>query len=277
MLIAPPGQAVAPEGPGLGPHACLSSSPEASWQKNLRTVRVDPGRIGGRGEAVWVTYDLPEVTRTLNGPDLRAESDLSLAVRLVLGEVGIGRLIQSEHALEEAVAILQTVDNRLNPATSNPRNKKGVKAWPGCGKNGSFHTCADPTQYIGLTNPQALDPVPAASRAQLEAAVDTAVEAWWITRHGRVGDLTNGATGFLHRCGGTAYGSPTTWCDGVGNDKEGARPSEGPAVFRAPGKFNADKGWYELDVTTVVDYEFAKIPRRTPAPEVLRQQCLTLQ
>src|SRR5262245_49133149 len=80
-----------------------------------------------------VAYDFDECTRTITPAQLAKESDVSIAVRLVLGEVGPSRLVDSEHGFDEALAIFDSIQNRRDPATFNPDGKARFQGYPGCG------------------------------------------------------------------------------------------------------------------------------------------------
>jgi hypothetical protein len=182
---------------------------------------------------------------------------MSLTVRMALGEVGADRLVRSRNGLIEVLGMAWTVRNRLDEAVYDPE-ARGNDPFPGCGPQGRFATCAQPRQYRGLEAATALDPT-RVDPALLVPAVDIAVLAWWIYATHALPDPTVGATNFLHRCGGTAYGAPTERCDGWmgrnrSDDVRGARPTTGPLVFKAPGAWDP-RGWYRLTETTWVDWD----------------------
>jgi hypothetical protein len=201
-----------------------------------------------------VSYDYREVTRTITPAELAKESDVSIAVRLLLGEVGPTRLVESEHGLDEALAILDSIANRRDPAAYNPDGRARFAGYPGCGPDGTFATCANPAQYLGLKNRRALAPTAHIPSELLEAAVDRAVLAYWLVDTGEARGASRGATSFVHRCGGRAYGLSTDNCDGVGDDVAGAEPNKGPLVMRGPGKFLARLGHYSLVDRVSIDY-----------------------
>jgi hypothetical protein len=208
--------------------------------------------IGSYDETV--AYDYREVTRTITPAQLAKESDLSIAVRLLLGEVGPSRLVESEHGLDEALAILDSIANRRDPAAYNPDGRARFAGFPGCDRDGTFATCANPEQYLGLRGKRALAPTRHIRPELLEAAVDRAVLAYWLIDTGAARGAAKGATSFVHRCGGAAYGLSTDHCDGVGEDVAGAEPNKGPLVMRGPGRFLRDLGHYSLVDRVSIDY-----------------------
>lgn len=257
--------------PELGPAAavegdpCLALGPTARWTEpacaRLRRVFVDldaldlPARRGGR----MLQYDLQMVTRPLSPEELALEDELSVAVRLILSEVGADRLLDSRLGWIEAVGILATVDHRLDPAFHDPEERPESPDFPGCGREGTFASCADPVEYLGMQTWRALDPGKGYPPDLLEAAADRAVLSWYLWRSGLVEDPTGGAVSYVHRCGGAAYGEPTWRCDGhMGRprgDIPGANPHTGPIVFRAPAAWRQNKGWYSLSTAEIVHYE----------------------
>ena len=78
--------------------------------------------------------------------------------------------------------------------------------------------------------------------------------AYWLIETGVARGASKGATSFVHRCGGVAYGLSTDHCDGVGDDVAGAEPTKGPLVMRGPGRFLARLGHYSLVDRSIVDY-----------------------
>lgn len=203
-----------------------------------------------------ITYDLDAAEQSLTRATLPNAPDWVVATRLLLGEAGPGRLTNNQYGLEEAVAILQTVKNRLDPSVWNPDGLR-VRAWPGCGEEGTFTSCADPDQYLGLRNTRALAPTTSrASEATRHHALDVAVLAWWVVQTEAMGDVTDGAVSFVHRCGGAAYGKSTYHCDRRADvpDTPGAQPHTGPLLLRGPGEFDPRRGNYRLTETTRIDY-----------------------
>lgn len=243
-------------GHSLGARPCEDLTPCAS----AREVFVDyealdvPARLGGE----WLTYDLNAVTRPVTEPDLLTEPELSLAVRLILSEVGADRLLANRYGLLEAVGILYTVDNRLDATVYNPEGRARAPTFPGCGPDGSFATCINAQQYLGMATWRALDPGSRYDPGVLEAATDLAVVAWWLQESGLVPDFTQGATNYTHRCGDAGYGLTTHHCDRhMGRprgDVPGANPFTGPLVFRTPEVFLDRRGHYSLYVSRWVDY-----------------------
>ncbi len=209
------------------------------------------GRVGGE----WITYDYDEVTRPVTPTQLLEESELSLAVRLIVSEVGADRLLVNRNAMLEAIGILYTVDNRLDPVAYNPDNRSDAPLFPGCGSAGTFAGCANAQQYLGMGTWRALSPASRYDEAVLEAATDAAVTAWWLQGHGYVRDFTQGATSYVHRCGDAAYGKPTTACDAhLGRpegDVKGGNPFTGPIVFKAPGPWTSHGHYAMVDVRQV--------------------------
>ena len=226
-----------------------------------REVFVDTASFGVPGQpgGLWLSYDYDAVTRPLTPAELRAEPDeLSLAVRLIISEVGADRLMFNRFGALEAIGILYTVDNRLQPEVYDPLDVPAAPVFEGCGRRGSFASCANPEQYLGMSSWRALKPTSRYRPALLEAAVDRAVVAWWLQENGLVEDFTLGATNYVHRCGGAAYGLTTPHCDGhLGRprrDVPGADPHTGPIVFRAPATWLHRRGYYSLYESVHVDY-----------------------
>lgn len=212
-------------------------------------------------DGVEVVYDHAEVTRRVRLAAMGDESAVSVAVRLLLGEVGPERLIRNRNAREEAVGVLATVWNRLDRERSDPEGR-GARPWPGCEAGAEFAKCANSGQYRGLRTWRALHPAEHVDPQHLSAAVSQAVAAFWLLESGRLPDPTEGATSFAHRCGGRAYGAHARHCDGVGDDDlPGASLSTGPIAFRAPWRWDAERGLYRQRVTLLVDYE--ALPART--------------
>lgn len=225
-----------------------------------RSVFVNTAALGlpGQPGGVWLSYDYDALTRPLSTEELAAEDELSLAVRLVISEVGADRLLYNRYGVLEAIGILFTVDNRLSGEVSNPLGMPTAPRFEGCGPDGTFASCANAGQYLGMATWRALSPRARYRPALLEAAVDRAVAAWWLQENGLVDDFTHGATNYVHRCGGAAYGMTTHHCDGhLGKprrDVKGANPFTGPIVFRAPEAWLSRKGFYSLYESVHVDY-----------------------
>lgn len=221
-----------------------------------RLVVVDLTRWQRPGADALV-YSVHEVLQPVVRDDLSYESELSVAVRLVLSEVGPERLVANAFGLEEAVGILETVRNRLDPARSNPSDIEGAPTFPGCGVDGEFRSCADPDEYLGLKTWRALRPEQTADPEIVAAATDLAVTAWWLVDNGLT-DVSEGATSYVHRCGGAAYGHPTWRCDAhmgrPARDIPGADPYAGPVLFKGPDAFDERRGFYQLSPTAWVDY-----------------------
>jgi hypothetical protein len=230
-----------------------------------RSIFVDLEQLGAGLGGYFLRYDYEQLTRPLSSEELWGEGELSLAVRLVLSEVGADRLVENRWALNEAVGILYTVDNRRAPQVYNPEGRTRAPIFPGCGPGADFSTCANAQQYNGMASWRAMNPRKRYRPDVLEPATDLAVYAWHLIKEGLVADPTGGATNYVHRCGGTAYGLPTTRCDAhIGNNGEddlpGAHPHTGPIVFRAPNRFLERRGYYSLYESAVIDYERSQRP-----------------
>ncbi len=227
-----------------------------------------------RPDGVWLSYDYAEVTAPRTAAALAEESELSLAVRLIISEVGADRMLQSDLALMESIGILYTVDNRLDPVAYNPENRPDAPVFPGCGPDGSFYTCTNPQQYLGMATWRALDPAAHYSPEMLEDAVDLAVLAWYLQERGLVSDPTGQATNYVHRCGGDAYGLPTWRCDAhlghPARDIPNANPHTGPIVFKAPARYLERRGYYVVEISRFIDYSSARreayLDAFSPAP-----------
>lgn len=247
--------------PVAGTALLASPCPTPAPCATARDVFVDYEALGveqpSGGE--WLTYDWEAVTRPVDATDLTEEPELSLAVRLILSEIGADRLVSNRYGLLEAVGILYTVDNRLDQLAYNPENREHVPVFPGCGEGGSFASCINPQQYLGMSSWRALDPTSRYEQGLLEAATDVAVVAWWLQENHLIPDFTQGATNYTHRCGAAAYGMTTPHCDRhMGRprgDVRGANPFTGPLVFRTPEVFHERKGFYTLYVSRWVDFE----------------------
>lgn len=222
---------------------------------DTRKVLVDAAAFGGRGEGEVVAYDLNAVVRPISERAFSEVPSWALAVRLVLSEVGADRLVNNRYGLVEAMGVIETVFNRLDPARYNPKGIPGVLPYPGCGNQGTFASCVRPSQYYGMGTQRALDPTSAyGDEDLLLQAIDVAVKAWWLVDTHLVAEVTAGATAFHHACGGAAYGAPTRWCDGVSPDTPGANPVTGPIVFKGPGKWLSRRGHYATEITRHVDF-----------------------
>jgi hypothetical protein len=224
---------------------------------DVRDFFVDLSPLG-RPDGVWLSYSYAEVTAPRTAEELAYESELSLAVRLIISEVGADRMLASDLALMESIGILYTVDNRLDPVIYNPENRSNAPIFPGCGPDGTFYTCSNAQQYLGMATWRALDPASSYDPELLEEAVDLAVLAWYLQERGLVADPTEQATNYVHRCGGAAYGEPTWRCDAhlgrPAQDIPGANPHTGPIVFKAPVRFLENRGHYIVDISRFIDY-----------------------
>jgi hypothetical protein len=211
--------------------------------------------LGGQ----WITYDYDEVTRPIAADKMGEESELSLAVRLVISEIGADRMLVNRNAVLEAIGILYTVDNRRDPSVYNPESRPEAPMFPGCGPGASFAACANAQQYLGMATWRATNPGRSYDDQELERATDLAVTAWWVQKHGYVLDFTRGATNYVHRCGDAAYGLATPACDGhlgrPAGDVAGGNPHTGPIVFKAPGRWNASRGVYDLIESRQIEYD----------------------
>ncbi|HMV68280.1 MAG TPA: hypothetical protein PKA64_15640 [Myxococcota bacterium] len=217
---------------------------------SARQVFVDASPFTGHPDGEIVVYDLDEVLRPVSSSSMRALPDWAVAARLVLSEAGADRVVNNHYGLIEAMGIIETVMNRLDPAQWNPDGRAGVTAWPGCGQGASFASCANPQQYYGMARDRALRPASAyGDREMLLEAVDLAVSAWWLLDTHVVNDVTNGATSFAHWCGGASYGAPTGCSSTI----------TGPIVFKGPVAWSG-QGRYEIDVTQKIDYRRATGP-----------------
>jgi hypothetical protein len=227
---------------------------------DARAVWVDLEALHVGEGGLWLSYDYAEVTRPLRAAELPGESELSLAVRLIVSEVGADRLLQNRYALGEAIGILYTVDNRLDPLIYNIIDEPTAPVFPGCGAEGAFWSCANAQQYLGMGTWRAFDPASRYPSAMLEAATDLAVLGWWLQENRLIADFTEGATNYVHRCGGAAYGLPTWRCDAhIGNsardDVPGANPYTGPIVFRGPSVWSDRRGVYTIDEVRRLEYD----------------------
>lgn len=265
-----PDDAITAPAPGLDPAA-----PPSAWvltegdaaPESLRHLTVDLAPWTGEDRVLDVWYDLeaalePRTTRTV-----RAAPAWLVATRLVLGEVGNGRLAKGRWGTVEAVGVLQTVFNRLDEDTWNPLGIPNLGGFPGCDAphddlDAAFVSCAEPAQYFGLTKARGLRPARYGRDATVLEAVDRAVAAWVLARHVRVDDLTGGATMYVHRCGGLAYGDSTPHCDRdpTTPDTRGANPHTGPIVFKRPIDFHPTRRFYTVTLSAVVDYEPGDAP-----------------
>jgi len=238
---------------------CLGAGPGRAGCEGHREVFVDHAALVGQPGGVVLAYDYEAVTRALGVEELQDEGELSLAVRLIVSEVGADRLLDNQFGLGEAVGILFTVANRLDPQISNPLDHPRAPRFPGCGPDGAFVTCANAEQYLGMSTSRALRPAERYAPELLEPAVDVAVLAWHLVHAGLVADPTDGATNYVHRCGGVAYGQPTWACDAHfggarRDDVRGANPFTGPLVFKAPTVYLPRKGFYGLRESLIIDY-----------------------
>jgi hypothetical protein len=237
--------------------------PSATESGERREVSVDVAPFTSMPGKERVGYAIDEVLRPITVDQLKRLPEWALAVRLILGEVGVGRLHGSRWGMLEAIAILETVNNRLDPEAWNPEGVPGMRAWPGCGEDGTFSSCASPNQYYALRDRRALDPgAMERDKAALLHAIDVAVAAWWLHATHAVSGVSDGATSFIHRCGGTAYGENTPYCDGSPStpDIPGAEGSTGPLVLKGPASYHRSLGRYTLEIKRRIDYAEGTMP-----------------
>ncbi len=253
----------APLGPRAPDRSALTALPcvTAAACPGLRHLDLDRAALGidGLPGLELLVYDPEPLIRPLSSPELDHEPELSLAVRLIISEVGADRLLYSRYGLLEAIGILYTVHNRLDRGVYDPLQQPLAPAFPGCGPGGSFASCANAEQYLGMATWRALDPGRHYRPEVLLHAVDVAVMAWTLVDRGLVADFTEGATNYVHRCGAAGYGRTTHHCDAhlgrPARDIAGANPYTGPTVFRAPERWRHSRGWYTLYESRWVDYD----------------------
>jgi hypothetical protein len=196
---------------------------------------------------MWVEYDYEEVTRPLEWREnaeeqraiLREETNQSIAVRLLLGEIGADRIIQNANGMWESVAALQTIDHRITIMTDpamggNPDQLIDIDGnpphWGSNWRNESEHTFSAVAtaegQYYGLYSSRGIDPQrfylaprsggkpPLMTQDAFTHAVDLAAVAYELQSSGQIEDLTVGTLGelvgeprevgavcYAHRCG----------------------------------------------------------------------------
>lgn len=215
-----------------------------------RWIEVDLAAFGGEG-ARWMSYSPEALLRPVR--DLDKLDDEERVVRLVLSEVGIDRLSATVGGPTEALGLVYAALNRLDEAVANPRHVQGYRPYPGCGDAGSLRRCLNPGQFLGMATPRALSPGRGARPARLAVALDIAVSAYRVAVEKLAPDPTFGATEWVHRCGGTAYGAKTTACDEASERAAGASAHDGPLVFKAPHRVGPN-GAYTLRESVVVPY-----------------------
>jgi hypothetical protein len=219
--------------------------------EQTRELRVNSLRFGLSGPSVRLRYDPEALINAVHGDELVRLDATSLGVRLVLSEVGPDRLLASSGGLEEAVGVLRTVRNRMDPGVWDPAGRGDLEPFPGCGPGARFQTCANPGEYLGLQTVRALDPASRIHPALLLPALDAAVLAAFLEGVGldeaRVADPTRGATSFEHRCGGEFYGLPASEC----SIRDASR---GPILFLGPGDFQSQAGRHSLQETARIDF-----------------------
>jgi hypothetical protein len=231
---------------------------------------------------IWVEYDFEEVTRSISEEELLNESEQSVAVRLIISEVGADRVANNANSLWEGVGICWTIDNRITAALENPDGLIPRPLFGGTrrGEAGDFISVATSgTQYRGIKKSLGLKPTEKYDQEMLMEATDIAITAHKLFESGLIEDITHGsikteigATSYVHRCGppGTeAYGEFTGFCDtdlrtgidpppkditGEGITPEGRH--QGPLVFKGfSGRIDPETGTHLLIETGVkIDY-----------------------
>jgi|GEM_PF-6996408 len=235
--------------------------------EDLRTIEVslDQLPIGNLNGKQILSYSPYEMLQSVRPSELIELDEASVALRLIISEVGADRLVNSQYGLEEALAILHTVGNRLIPAVFDPDNDN-ITPYEGCGSQGSFGACANPDQYLGMSTRRALKPLRQYNRDTILEAADIAFLAWSLYSSGDIPDFTGGATVYVHRCGGAAYGQTTYHCDGTDDrgisDTPGANPHTGPMILSAPlsianggGEYLNNHGFYNIQRSYLIDYQ----------------------
>lgn len=233
--------------------AASTSLPDCDPELGLRAATLSPEALGvpEHTGALALCYKLAHVVGASSREGLSQLPPSALAVRLVLSEVGPDRLTGSALGLREAVSVLQVVNNRLNHGVADPLGIQGYRPYPGCGDDGDFNSCANPQQFLGLATRRAAAPQRHMNLSP--QAVDLAMLAWTLVTTEQLPDITNGATQFTHRCGGSAYGARTSACDEPGELVNGVQAHTGPMVLRAPASLHP-RGHYRLRVSAQVDY-----------------------
>lgn len=252
-------------GPAFADGLVVESAEATDALPTTRTLHIDLAPYVGRPTVKTLTYDLDLVIGRRSRNDLDELPEWAYAVRLLLSEMGGRRLVDNRNALREAAGILETIDNRRDPVLWNPEAIINLRHWPGCSPDSSFQECANPDQYRGLRQPRALYPKQYFRNEDLAAMVDRAVQAWWLHEHGHLEGIAMGATSFVHRCGGEAYGRSTRYCDGNPDtpDIPGSSTRHGPIAFKGPSRFDPARGFYRLGTFATVDY----IPGEPTAPD----------
>jgi hypothetical protein len=246
---------------------CVIDSPSPATESDTRNLEVTLDRLpfGALNGTLILSYAPDELLSRVRASELPTLDEASIAVRLIISEVGADRLTESQHGLEEALAILHTVGNRLTPSAFDPDNAN-ITPYDGCGPSGSIGTCANPDQYLGMATRRALKPFSVYYRETVIAAADIAYLAWNLYSTGAISDFTGGATVYVHRCGGSAYGQTTYHCDGTDArgvaDTPGANPYTGPMVLSSPvssadggGDYLRSNGYYNIHHSYRVEYQ----------------------
>jgi hypothetical protein len=224
---------------------------------------------------IWVEYDFEEVTRSISEEELLNESEQSVAVRLIISEVGADRINDNQNGIWEGIGILWTVENRETYLGMNPEEliRLGLRpdqrpTW-GDRIPEFINIVTAPGQYLGIYTDRALSPLSEysyLSPGSLQQSVDIAAVAHELQSSRATGDITHGAIDlekpgaieYRHRCGPPgheAYGDYTTRCDDPEEIKRGADPYKGPLVFLGLDSFNKEVGGYNVKETgAIIDY-----------------------
>jgi len=248
-----------------------------TYDENGDVVETDMSYFGVEAMSgeIWVEYDYEEVTRSISVEELANESEQSVAVRLIISEVGADRINDNQNGIWEGVGILWTVENREAYLGMNPDEliRLGLRpdqrpTW-GDRIPEFMNIVTAPGQYLGIYSDRALTPVTEysyLSSASFQQSVDITVVAHKIQSSGVTGDITHGAIDlekpgaieYRHRCGPPshdAYGDYTTKCDEPEEIMRGADPHKGPLVFLGLGTFNEEVGGYNVKETgVIIDY-----------------------
>jgi YD repeat-containing protein len=224
---------------------------ETPLPPGYRTVAIEAS-----GQQLTVAYPYQDYLDPISGAEWSTLSQEEVGFRLVLGEVGTGRLLKNQYALAEGVGIVYTVYNRLNPAVYDPQ-EKGVWPYAGCGSGGNFVSCATASiegdyQYDAMGTDAALNPRSVLTanpffgtygEEKLAEAADVAFAAYYLAASQVVSDPTGGAVEFAHN-----------------------PPSTGPAIFYASTEYLPDQGYYFHGESYRVPYDAKEIPWDQPPP-----------
>lgn len=222
---------------------------------------------------IWIEYDYEEATRPVTKEELPNLSEESVAIRLIVSEVGADRLVTNRNGLLEGVGICWTVENRLIEEVYRP-GPQPQRPYGGGGESGTFISAATSgTQFTGLNTSMGLDPRAFSSgyvsEGDFKRALDIAAVAYEMQSGNNpagleIPDITKGATvgavEYRHQCGPPGedvYGEYAPSCDEPAEIAAGADPYKGPLVFKAkdPRNYNEEGGYYGLMETGVkIDY-----------------------